>query len=86
MKSLALSKPMTCFSWKALKENGPFITGQRGGVGRKKRKEDRIPELTVKDRSGGLTGFVLESPSKAEIHEALTPIVNAECVIAANYK
>lgn len=57
---------------------------KRGGVGSKKLKEDRIPVLIVKDRSGGLTDFVLESPSKEEIHEALTPIVNAESVMCTD--
>ena len=57
---------------------------KRGGVGSKKLKEDRIPVLIVKDRSGGLTDFVLENPSKEEIHEALTPIVNAESVMCTD--
>jgi transposase-like protein/IS1 family transposase len=57
---------------------------KRGGVGSKKLKEDRIPVLIVKDRSGGLTDFVLDSPSKEEIHEALSPIVNAESVMCTD--
>ncbi|MDX2368302.1 MAG: IS1595 family transposase [Colwellia sp.] len=57
---------------------------KRGGVGSKKLKEDRIPVLIVKDRSGGLTDFILKSPSKEEIHEALMPIVNAESVMCTD--
>jgi transposase-like protein/IS1 family transposase len=57
---------------------------KRGGVGSKKLKEDRIPVLIVKDRSGGLTDFVLDSSSKEAIHEALTPIVNAESVMCTD--
>ena len=57
---------------------------KRGGVGSKKLKKDRIPVLIVKDRSGGLTDFVLDNPSKEEVHEALTPIVNAESVMCTD--
>lgn len=57
---------------------------KRGGMGDKRSKDDRIPVLIVKDRSGGLTDFVLDSPSKEEIHEALTPIINTESVMCSD--
>lgn len=57
---------------------------KRGGLGDKRCKNDKIPVLIIKDRSGGLTDCVLESQSKAEIHGVLTPIVNVESVLCTD--
>jgi hypothetical protein len=43
-----------------------------------------IPVLIVKDRSGALTDCVLESQTKAEIYNVLTPIVNTESVLCTD--
>ncbi len=57
---------------------------KRGGLGDKRCKNDKIPVLIIKDRSGGLTDCVLESQSKAEIHGVLTPILNVESVLCTD--
>jgi hypothetical protein len=44
---------------------------KRGGLGDKRCKNDKIPVLIIKDRSGRLTDCVLESQSNAEIHGVL---------------
>ncbi len=48
---------------------------KRGGLGDKRFEDLKIPILIAKDRSGGITDFVLTNNSKVEIHEALEPIV-----------
>ncbi len=57
---------------------------KRGGLGDKRCKDDKIPVLIVKDRSGSLTDCVLESHTKSEIHGALSPIVNSDSVLCTD--
>ncbi len=57
---------------------------KRGGLGDKRCKDDKIPVLIVKDRSGGLTDTVLESHTKTEIHNVLTPLVNTDSVLCTD--
>lgn len=57
---------------------------KRGKMVKKSTSDNKIPVLIVKDRSGGLTDFVLDNPSKEEIHHALEPIVNLESVMCTD--
>jgi transposase-like protein len=57
---------------------------KRGGMGNAKEKGDRVPVLIVRDRSGGLTDFVLKSPCKEDVHSALKPIVNENSVLCSD--
>ncbi|WNC71288.1 IS1595 family transposase [Thalassotalea psychrophila] len=56
----------------------------RGGMGDKRKLEDKIPILIVADRSGGLTDFVLEEHKRHDIHEAMRPIVNHDSILCSD--
>ncbi len=54
---------------------------KRGGMGDKRKLEDKIPVLIVADRSGGLTDFVLEEHNAHDIHKAMRSIVNHDSIM-----
>lgn len=57
---------------------------KRGGMGDKRKKEDQIAVLIVKDRSGGLTESMLGRPNKEKIGEALKPIVAPDSILCSD--
>jgi len=57
---------------------------KRGGMGSAREKGERVPVLIVRDRSGGLSDFVLKYNTKKEIHAALKPIVNQDSILCSD--
>ena len=57
---------------------------KRGGMGDKRKKEDQIAVLIVKDRSGGLTETMLGRPNKEKIGAALKPIINSDSILCSD--
>lgn len=57
---------------------------KRGGMGDKRKKEDQIAVLIVKDRSGGLTETMLGRPNKEKIGRALKHIINADSILCSD--
>jgi hypothetical protein len=57
---------------------------KRGGMGDKRKLEDKIPVLIVADRSGGLTEFVREEHKAHDIHEAMRPIVKHDSIFCSD--
>ena len=57
---------------------------KRGGMGDKRKKEDQIAVLIVKERSGGLTETMLGRPNKEKIGKALKPIINTDSILCSD--
>lgn len=57
---------------------------KRGGMGDKRKKDEQIAVLIVKDRSGGLTETMLGRPNKEKIGKALKPIVASDSILCSD--
>lgn len=57
---------------------------KRGQQADKRKKEDQIPVLIIKDRSGGIVDAVLKRNSKKEISEVLQPLVTSDSILCSD--
>lgn len=57
---------------------------KRGGMGDKRRKDEQIAVLIVKERSGGLTKAMLGRPNKEKIGKTLKSIVAPDSIICSD--
>ncbi len=56
---------------------------QRGGVDKRER-DQRIPVVILRDRTGAMADFVLKYNKKEEIHEALMALIRRESVLCSD--
>lgn len=57
---------------------------KRGGQGNKADKEDRIPVLIVRDRSGHVCDFVFKNLSKENVHRSMKPVIDDESILCSD--
>lgn len=56
----------------------------RGGQGKRTSKEDQVPVLIVRDRSGQVRDFVFDHLTKEQVHASLRPIVNKDAILCTD--